>query len=92
MSKCSRTPKNHIIKHLRDWNIQPDRCIMSKCSRTPKNHIIKHLREWNIQPDLEREMEFNGLKAEELSVKTQIVVTKKEQRVDKPNRKQNEKI
>ena len=44
--------------------------------------IVKHL---------EREMELNGLEADEPLVKTQMTVTKKEQNTDKPNKKQNDK-
>ena len=43
--------------------------------------IVKHL---------EREMELNSLEADEPSVKTQTTVTKKEQKTDKPTKKQNE--
>ena len=43
--------------------------------------IVKHL---------EREMELNGLEADEPSVKTQMTVTKKGQKTDKPTKKQNE--
>ena len=44
--------------------------------------IVKHL---------EREMELNGLEADETSVKTLMTVTKKEQNAEKPTKKQNEK-
>ena len=47
------------------------------------DQIVKHL---------EREMEFNGLEADEPLVKTQIPVTKKEQNTGKPNKKQNDKV
>ena len=46
------------------------------------DQIVKHL---------EREMELNGLEADETSVKTQMTVTKKEQNAEKPTKKQNEK-
>ena len=46
------------------------------------DQIVKHL---------EREMELNGLEADETSVKTQMTVTKKEQNTEKPTKKQNEK-
>ena len=46
------------------------------------DQIVKHL---------EREMELNGLEADETSVKTQMTVTKKEQNAEKPIKKQNEK-
>ena len=45
------------------------------------DQIVKHL---------EREMELNGLEADEPSVKTQMTVTKKEQNVEKATKKQNE--
>ena len=45
----------------------------------------------NIVKHLEREMELNGLEADEALVKTQMTVTKKEQNTEKPNRKQNDK-
>ena len=44
--------------------------------------IVKHL---------EREMELNGLEADESVVKTQMTVTKKEQITEKINKKQNDK-
>ena len=40
---------------------------------------------------LEREMEVNGLEADEPSVKNQMTVTKKEQNAGKATKKQNEK-
>ena len=46
------------------------------------NQIVKHL---------EREMELNGLENDETSVKTQMTVTKKEQKPEKPTKKQNDK-
>ena len=46
------------------------------------DQIVKHL---------EREMELNGLEADEPLVKTQMTVTKKEQTTEKPNKKQNDK-
>ena len=46
------------------------------------DQIVKHL---------EREMELNGLEADETSVKTQMTVTKKEQIAEKPTKKQTEK-
>ena len=46
------------------------------------DQIVKHL---------EREMELNGLEADEALVKTQTTVTKKEQNTKKPNKKQNDK-
>ena len=46
------------------------------------DQIVKHL---------EREMELNGLEADEPSVKTQMTVTKKEQNTEKATKKQNEK-
>ena len=46
------------------------------------DQIVKHL---------EREMELNGLEADEPLVKTQMTVTKKEQNIEKPNTKQNDK-
>ena len=46
------------------------------------DQIVKHL---------EREMELNGLEADETSVKAQMTVTKKEQNTEKPTKKQNEK-
>ena len=46
------------------------------------DQIVKHL---------EREMELNGLEADETSVKTQMTVTKKEQNTEKATKKQNEK-
>ena len=49
------------------------------------DQIVKHL-----EREREREMELNGLEADELSVKTQMTVTKKEQKTDKPTKKQNE--
>ena len=45
------------------------------------DQIVKHL---------EREMELNGLEADEPSVKTQMTVTKKEQKVEKSTKKQSE--
>ena len=36
-------------------------------------------------------MDLNGLEADETSVKTQMTVTKKEQKPEKPTKKQNEK-
>ena len=39
---------------------------------------------------LEREIELNGLEADEPSVKTQMTATKKEQKIEKSNKKQNE--
>ena len=41
------------------------------------DQIVKHL---------EREMELNGLEADEISVKTQMTVTKKEQNAEKPTK------
>ena len=46
------------------------------------DQIVKHL---------EREMELNGLEADEPLVKTQMTVTKKEQTTEKTNKKQNDK-
>ena len=46
------------------------------------DQIVKHL---------EREMELNGLEADEPLVKTQMSATKKEQNAEKTNKKQNEK-
>ena len=46
------------------------------------DQIVKHL---------EREMELNGLEADEPLVKTQMTATKKEQNAEKTNKKQNEK-
>ena len=46
------------------------------------DQIVKHL---------EREMELNGLEADETLVKTQMTVTKKEQSTEKSNKKPNEK-
>ena len=46
------------------------------------DQIVKHF---------ERELELNGLEADETSVKTQMTVTKKEQNAEKPTKKQNEK-
>ena len=46
------------------------------------DEIVKHL---------EREMELNGLEADELLVKTQMTVTKKDQKTKKSNKKQTEK-
>ena len=46
------------------------------------DQIVKHL---------EREMELNGLESDEALVKTQMTVTKKEQKGEKSNKKQNEK-
>ena len=46
------------------------------------NRIVKHL---------EREMELNGLEADEALVKTQMTVTKKEQNTEKPYKKQHDK-
>ena len=46
------------------------------------NLIVKHL---------EREMELNGLEADEHLVKTQMTVTKKEQNSEKSGKKQNDK-
>ena len=46
------------------------------------DQIVKHL---------EKEMDLNGLEAEENLVKTQMTVTKKEQNTEKPDKKQNEK-
>ena len=46
------------------------------------NQIAKHL---------EREMELNGLESDESLVKTQMTVTKKEQKADKTNKKQTDK-
>ena len=46
------------------------------------DQIVKHL---------EREMELNGLKADETLVKTQMTVTKKDQKTEKSNKKQTEK-
>ena len=46
------------------------------------DQIVKHL---------EREMELNGLEADEPLVKTQMSATKKEQNTEKTNKKQNEK-
>ena len=46
------------------------------------DQIVKHL---------EREMELNGLEADEPLVKTQMTVTKREQNTEKPNKKQNDK-
>ena len=45
------------------------------------DQIVKHL---------EREMELNGLEADEPSVKTQMTATKKEQKTEKLTKKQNE--
>ena len=45
------------------------------------DQIVKHL---------EREMELNGLEANEQLVKTQMTVTKKEQNTEKTNKKQND--
>ena len=45
------------------------------------DQIVKHL---------EREMELNGLEADEPSVKTQMIVTKKEQKEEKSTKKQSE--
>ena len=36
-------------------------------------------------------MELNGLEADEISVKTQMTVTKKAQKTEKPTKKQNDK-
>ena len=46
------------------------------------DQIVKHL---------EREMELNGLEADEPSVKTQMTATKKEQNAEKATKRQNEK-
>ena len=46
------------------------------------DQIVKHL---------EREMELNGLEADEHLVKTQMTVTKKEQNTEKTNKKPNDK-
>ena len=46
------------------------------------DQIVKHL---------EREMELNGLEADEPLVKTQMTVTKKDQKTEKSNKKQTEK-
>ena len=46
------------------------------------DQIVKHL---------EREMELNGLEADEALVKTQMTVTKKEQNTEKTNKKQVDK-
>ena len=46
------------------------------------DQIVKHL---------EREMELNGLEADETLVKTQMTATKKEENNEKTNKKQNEK-
>ena len=46
------------------------------------DQIVKHL---------EREMELNGLEADEPLVKTQMIVTKKAETTEKPNKKQNDK-
>ena len=46
------------------------------------DQIVKHL---------EREMELNGLEADEALVKTQMTVTKKEQNTEKTNKKQADK-
>ena len=46
------------------------------------DQIVKHL---------EREMELNGLEADEPLVKTQMTVTKKAENTEKPNKKQNDK-
>ena len=46
------------------------------------DQIVKHL---------EREMELNGLEADEPLVKTQMTVTKKEQTTEKTDKKQNDK-
>ena len=46
------------------------------------DQIVKHL---------EREMELNGLEADEYLVKTQMTVTKKEQNTKKTNKKPNDK-
>ena len=47
------------------------------------DQIVKHL---------EREMELNGLEADEHLVKTQMTATKKEQNTEKTNKKQNDKF
>ena len=46
------------------------------------DQIVKHL---------EREMELNGLEADDTLVKTQMTVTKKEQNTEKTNKKQTDK-
>ena len=46
------------------------------------DQIVKHL---------EREMELNGLEADDPLVKTQMTATKKEEKTDKSNKKQNDK-
>ena len=44
-----------------------------------------------IDKHLEREMELNGLEADEALIKTQMTVTKKEQNTEKTNKKQTDK-
>ena len=46
------------------------------------DQIVKHL---------EKEMELNGLEADDTLVKTQMTVTKKEQNTEKTNKKQTDK-
>ena len=46
------------------------------------DQIVKHL---------EQEMEFNGLEADDPLVKTQMTATKKEEKTEKANKKQNDK-